>query len=538
MSIEIHVLFRGKLPTKPALAQAMKELGFPLTIPPPRDSLEKQKGFLPMKLRREEAGAEFDVFEGRANVTEVAGDDVDPAFERCASFRFAGDVNEMVSAMCAAAALAKLVGGVVLDAESGELMSVDEAIAWAKQHLGDLKPPDRRFGTRPSDVKRYLKPLLKLRNDLVLVDRLLLIRPVRHLIRGAYFERSGESDFRIWQELNPLYAPGRFGDYYKMPYCHVWQPHFEPLMIDSLAEDVFAELGRIVRLNDFGDFSGTTLDRTFFFGTNVISLVLAGERDRAAEFVAQYQNGDHTGAAKQVIREQWERVSGDIEKVCEEFHAREAATVKALKLEPFWEPSPFPAELPAAERARVNEPAFPKTPWINTPSWLYGEMPDEPGEVRFGKDVHRRNGREFFVVPLTREEAENQYEPCIRAERLLDGSLLRISTDLRVTWVKSPYVLEIRASLDFGDRSVIDWWMFIVREQATRRQIWMSYANGRENKRLVYDWRSGKQDYSKRPLTAAEQELVSCPVPNFDNYTELVARIQSLLESAGYGPWP
>src|ERR1700754_3340502 len=120
MSMEIHVFFRGKLPTKPALAKAMKELGFPITIPPPKDSLEKQSGFLPMRLRREEAGAEFDVFEGRDNIADIMGDsvsEVDPGFDRCGTFRFGGNENEMVTAMCASTALAKLVGGVVLDAE-------------------------------------------------------------------------------------------------------------------------------------------------------------------------------------------------------------------------------------------------------------------------------------------------------------------------------------------------------------------------------------------------------------------------------------
>lgn len=230
MSMEIHVFFRGKLPTKPALAKAMKELGFPLTIPSPKDSLEKQDGFLPMLLRDEEAGAEFDAFEGRARVAEAAGDResaLDRSFDRGARFRFGGNENEMVSAICASAALAKLVGGVVLDAESGELMPVDKAIAWAKETLGRAKPTDKRFGTRPTDLKRYLKPLLEQREDLVLVDRLLLIRPVRHLIRGAYFARSGKYDFRVWSHVNPLYAPtglgtgDMFGDYYPMPYCAV-----------------------------------------------------------------------------------------------------------------------------------------------------------------------------------------------------------------------------------------------------------------------------------------------------------------------------
>ena len=34
MSMETHVFFRGKLPTKSALSRAMKELGFPFSITP------------------------------------------------------------------------------------------------------------------------------------------------------------------------------------------------------------------------------------------------------------------------------------------------------------------------------------------------------------------------------------------------------------------------------------------------------------------------------------------------------------------------
>jgi len=344
--------------------------------------------------------------------------------------------------------------------------------------------------------------------------------------------------------VNPLYAPAHtwFGDDHQMPHCEVWQPHFEPLLIDSLAEDVFGRQGSIVRLNDFADCPRTTFfDPTFFLGANVISLVLAGERDRAAEFVTLYQNDEgHTGAAKQVIQECWDRVSGDIEKVCQECHAYEAAKVKALKLEHVWEPSPFPVELPAAERSRVSEPSFAKTPWISTPPWLYGEMPDEPGEVRFGKDVHHRNGRDLFVVPLTGEEAEKRHDwgqSYVRAERLADGSLVQIS-DRGVKWLKSPYVLRVRPSQDFEDRSMIVWWMFSVREQTTGREVWLSYADGQKGERSIYDWRGRDKGHESAPLTPVESKLVKCPTPRFGDYTELLTRIQSLLETAGYGPWP
>jgi hypothetical protein len=316
MSREIHVLFHGKLPTKPALARAMKELGFPITIPSSKNSLEKQSGFLPMRLRGEETGAEFDVFEGRAHVAEVAGEHegaVDLTFDRCASFRFGGDENEMIAAMCGAAALAKLVGGVVLDAESGELMPVDEAIAWAKKHLGDwvkarnveaAKPKsERRPGTSPSDLKRYLKPLLKLRDDLVLVGRYLVIRPVRHVVRGALLDYSSKDSFRIWCYLDPLYAPAglNYSEYMHVANCCVWQPHFEELLMDGLAEDVFARAGPITTLSDFA---------TGYFDRGhsrpqLISFALAGEWDRAAAYFERTQNDETSPYLKTEIREKW-----------------------------------------------------------------------------------------------------------------------------------------------------------------------------------------------------------------------------------------
>src|ERR1700730_9692992 len=109
MSMEINVFFQGKLPDKKALSRAMADLGFPLTIT--AGSLERQRGFMPMRLGREEIGIEFDVFDGRAAVEEAGGKDINPAFERSANFRWGGDEDEMLAGLCAAAALAKLVNG-------------------------------------------------------------------------------------------------------------------------------------------------------------------------------------------------------------------------------------------------------------------------------------------------------------------------------------------------------------------------------------------------------------------------------------------
>ena len=211
MSMETHVFFRGKLPTKAALSRAMKELGFPFSITPSTGSLEQQSGFMPMKRRGEETGVEFDVYSDHAAVEEFADVGVDAGFERRASLRWGGDFQEAVAGMSAAAALAKLMNGVVFDEAEDRLLSADDAIAVARKNLQELvKPEDVKHpGTRPADLKRYLKPLLKQRSDLVLIGRLLVIRPVRHIVRGVFFDRTSDKyQFKLWLIVRLLVEPG------------------------------------------------------------------------------------------------------------------------------------------------------------------------------------------------------------------------------------------------------------------------------------------------------------------------------------------
>ena len=154
--METHVFFRGKLPTKAALSRAMKELEFPFSIKPAIGSLEQQSGFMPMVRRGEETGVEFDVWNDHSAVAEFADVGVDPSFERVANFRWAGDYQEAVAGMCAAAALAKLVNGVVFDEAENRLLSVENAIVLAKKSLKGLsEPPKRRNLPRPDCAQTH-----------------------------------------------------------------------------------------------------------------------------------------------------------------------------------------------------------------------------------------------------------------------------------------------------------------------------------------------------------------------------------------------
>lgn len=146
MSMEISTFFHGDVPDTAALTRALKELGFPISVVQPDYPLQGHRGFMPMLLRGQESGAEFYLDDGRDNIEEAVVpevlEDIDASFDRTISFRFGSRWNEMVCAMCAVAALAKLLNGIVCEEQEGVLWPVDKAIEEAKNFL-EMPPPDR-----------------------------------------------------------------------------------------------------------------------------------------------------------------------------------------------------------------------------------------------------------------------------------------------------------------------------------------------------------------------------------------------------------
>jgi hypothetical protein len=178
VSIEILVLFDGRLPSKAALTRCFEELGFPLSFQPGMGALEQHDGYLPMRLRGEESGIEFDTYASREEIEEDLEIEIDPRFTRGANFRWSSDIDEGVVAFCFAGALAKLANGVVLDADGETTLTADETIARARKDLKDKTRPPRQLATGPTDIRRYLTSLLKQRSELALVGRRLFVRPV------------------------------------------------------------------------------------------------------------------------------------------------------------------------------------------------------------------------------------------------------------------------------------------------------------------------------------------------------------------------
>ena len=372
MSMETHVFFRGKLPSKAALSQAMKELGFPYSIKPATGSLEQQNGFMPMTLRREETGVEFDVF-GRDAVQEFAGAGVDPSYERVANFRWGGDFQEAVAGMCGAAALAKLVGGVVFDEAENRLLSVEDAIAVARKNVEGLPPPPKQRSPRGRTLlKRMLAPLLAKRSDLALIGDLLVIRPVRHLVRGVefkWYERQTACSAcpfiqTLYQNVLPFIRDAAFSD-------AITEPDFAPMLFDRLAEEVFGPLGKIVTIEDFIESSwGKRLGSDDIFPSYLLSRGIEQTRDELAH-IEMTHRGYHVTGAQRALMDRGEAA------VFAYHRAWEAEAVRALKLKEIWEPTPFPAELPAAARAtKTADPVFTPTPWLDFPGTWHQDPPE------------------------------------------------------------------------------------------------------------------------------------------------------------------
>jgi hypothetical protein len=544
----------------------MKELGFPFSIMPSTGSLERQSGFIPMKRRGEETGVEFDVYSDHAAVEEFADVGVDAGFERRASLRWGGDFQEAVAGMSIAAALATLMNGVVFDEAEDRLLSVDDAIALARKNLQELvKPEDAKHpGTRPADLKRYLKPLLKQRSDLMLIGRLLLIRPVRHIIRGVFFDRTSDKyQFKLWLIVRLLVEPG---DHellrcaIDIDQCRVWDPEFPALLFHVLEQDVFSKVATLDSLADVERDMGLGDEwKIANFETKVTALILAGRRERARELIDSFEAQPGNKERWQTwLRNQRTFFDQDAASLGNEARSWEQKVAKFHRLGAAWEPSPFPIEVPEAERAqRCDEPPFPARPWIAQPPGLVNATPTQPGEVRFASKLLRRRSGLVLVVALTREEAEERHrtrQDYVLAMRRPDESLLvvrhhagwsphdpeRMRNSYRRFLVElhgsGGRLLQVSIDEEIERPRVLRMWSMSVYRMRDHCSIWQAHNNITARTITIHDHRQVSHGYTEQPMTDAEFELCEFAEPEFDDFNELWRRVETFLQMKGVDP--
>ncbi len=146
MSLEVDILSDVTLKSISEWQDAIDREGFPLRLTDDR-AFSELRGFSPAILEQKEAGFECYQITFNELVESTHGVRFDREWKYVLELVYRGDVNEMFAALMAATAYARATGGVVLEAESGRLLTPSEACAVideSKRALALLESGDKQ----------------------------------------------------------------------------------------------------------------------------------------------------------------------------------------------------------------------------------------------------------------------------------------------------------------------------------------------------------------------------------------------------------
>ena len=216
-----------------------------------------------------------------------------------------------------------------------------------------------------AQMKALAKPLLARNPDLVMIGRVVFIAPIRHLARficldntsgtDGFNPRAGAlhlfeySDFLSLTHTRSMGSPGK----------GLWlltQPGIQSRFLDACENTVLPWLRAMESIADYAAFSGRANfpdDSMDMFALRQISMDVAlGDFEAARATCDDLASGkspwripDFEEEYNRILTELWPALKTDNPAtIAAVLHRWEAYTVKALKLEKYWEPTPFPIE--------------------------------------------------------------------------------------------------------------------------------------------------------------------------------------------------
>lgn len=221
--------------------------------------------------------------------------------------------------------------------------------------------------TTVRQIKKLLTPLLERHDDLYLSGQWLLLKPVRHLLRGVVIDRTGEAArFRPRWAVMSLCVPQ---DFFPLNWgamirragpVRLWfwdAPSLQADLFSAIENQALPQLRAMQTLEDFVAFANDkhrfSLDPFDAFPLLRIAADIArGDLHAAREGCAELGTGKTMWSAPE-LHEEFERItgvlcpmlaSGDRAGMARLLHEWEAYTVDKLKLRDIWEPTPFPLE--------------------------------------------------------------------------------------------------------------------------------------------------------------------------------------------------
>jgi hypothetical protein len=139
MSIELHILLHDdRVPDRDAWQREIERLAFPSVLDP-SFNVRADTGFVPGTFRERVGGFEFHL----TPVMDVLSSypHIEPQIKgrnACATFRWGGRLDECGSAMCAAAALAKIADGVYFYPDDDILLSSEDAVGATRGDISSI----------------------------------------------------------------------------------------------------------------------------------------------------------------------------------------------------------------------------------------------------------------------------------------------------------------------------------------------------------------------------------------------------------------
>ena len=219
--------------------------------------------------------------------------------------------------------------------------------------------------TTVAQVKQVVQPLLRRNPDLVLVGRDVFIKPVGHILRGISLMRSIDPKLFIpaWAVIF-LFEPRDSLSFnwgqriYKVTW-DVTNPDLQANMCEAIEEQALPLLRPIETIDDFVGFATKKRFRDTYLDLyehrKIFVDIARGDLD-SANSICEYMATDHAKNRYLPLKmdEEYNRITKELCPLIAKrdraglarlLHKYEEGSVRAMNLEKYWEPTPFPIEL-------------------------------------------------------------------------------------------------------------------------------------------------------------------------------------------------
>jgi hypothetical protein len=205
--------------------------------------------------------------------------------------------------------------------------------------------------TTIAQVKQLVKPLLQRNSDLGLVGRWVIVKPVHHILRGVSIDRRQDpKSFVPTWAANFLFQPNaRFHFFWGTDVHGTWNVGVADVaekLADAIEREALPTLRSMITVDDFATFAKGAWPEDH---KPYVDAAL-GHFDAAQSMCGYFAtlNG-HYGIRQEecehVVNELCPLVtSGDRPAIARLLHRHEEQSVRRLKLDKLWQPTPFPIE--------------------------------------------------------------------------------------------------------------------------------------------------------------------------------------------------